>query len=98
MIPGDSRDRQHEHDVELEPVNPADSPSVLAAVLQRLRRYVPGLVDAGERFLQARAGQESAKALEIKARVYRELESLELERQRLIEQRESRKAQDAPVG
>jgi beta-phosphoglucomutase-like phosphatase (HAD superfamily) len=79
-----------EHELDLTEASPRDPVGLLPRLLQQIRDYLPGLAAAGERYLQARVAQETLKALEIRARIRTQLDTVEIERQRMIAERDER--------
>ncbi|MDP9178493.1 MAG: hypothetical protein M3O61_12505 [Gemmatimonadota bacterium] len=79
-----------EHELELSEASPKAPVGLLPRLLQQIRDYLPGLAAAGEQYLQAKVAQETLKALEIRARIRAQLDTVEIERQRMIAERDER--------
>lgn len=77
---------------------PGSSPELLQELRQELRKAIEELFDcslAGAmNYVQGRGEQESAKAAEIKTKALAQLENLDLERQKLIDERDKAIAED----
>ncbi len=73
------------------PVNPDDPPSLLHDLARQINELLPDAVgtggEAGIKWLRARGDKEVARVAEIKADIVKKLGELELERQRLVDQR-----------
>jgi len=72
--------RQHE-----DKTNP---PDLLRQIIQDVKKLVPETGKSARKWMRAKGDQELAKVQEIKARVYEKIGQLEIERQRLIQQRD----------
>ena len=72
----------HEHE---DGTNP---PDLLRQIIQDVKKLVPETGKSARKWMRAKGDQELAKVQEIKARVYEKIGQLEIERQRLIQQRD----------
>ena len=79
-----------DHEIELIEAGDKAPIGLLARLIQQVRDALPALASAGERYLQAKSNQESLKALEIRARIESQLSLVEIERQRMVDERELR--------
>jgi hypothetical protein len=67
---------------------PGSPPDLLEKLVESIDQLFDCAVSGGADYLQGRGGQESAKAAEIKAKVMTQLGGLDLERRRLIDERD----------
>jgi hypothetical protein len=78
------------------PVNPQNSPSLIEELVKEINELLPAAVDTagrtGLKWLAARGEKEVARVAEIKADILKKLGELELERQRLVNEREAGRA------
>lgn len=65
-------------------------PDLLQQIVKDVKELVPTTVKAAGRYIGGKGEQQIAKAQEIKSRVLERIGQLELERQKLIEQREEK--------
>ena len=63
-------------------------PDLLRQIIQDVKKLVPETGRSARKWMRAKGDQELAKVQEIKARVYEKIGQLEIERQRLIQQRD----------
>ena len=63
-------------------------PDLLQQIVDDIKKLVPETGKSARKWMRAKGDQELAKVQEIKVRVYEKIGQLEIERQRLIQQRE----------
>jgi hypothetical protein len=70
-------------------------PDLLQQIVDDIKKLVPESAEAGRKWLRGKSEQELARVQEIKARVYKKIAQIEIEREKLIQQRDEsdRKAQ-----
>lgn len=70
-------------------------PDLLQQIVDDIKKLVPESTEAGRKWLRGWGEQELARAQEIKAKVYEKIAQVEIEREKLIQQRDDgyRKAQ-----
>lgn len=79
-------------DVSLKPVEKSDSSELIRELGDHIRKLMPEAGKGGGRWLRGKGDQELAKAAEIRATVQAKLGQLEIERQRLIHERDALEA------
>ncbi len=76
------------HELTLRPAGAGDAPDLLRQIVEDVKKLVPTGTKALGRYVEAKGEEAVARVQEIKARVYENIGKLEIERQRLIQQRD----------
>jgi len=63
-------------------------PDLLQQIVEDIKKLVPETGKAARKWLRAKGDQECAKVQEIKARIFEKIGQFEIERQRIIQQRD----------
>lgn len=63
-------------------------PDLLREMVEEIKKLGPTTIKAGGKYVKSKAEQEAVKVQEIKARVFEKIGKLEVERQRLIKERD----------
>ncbi|MEN6424003.1 MAG: hypothetical protein ABFE13_01470 [Phycisphaerales bacterium] len=79
------------HDIILRPADGENPPDLLKQIVEDVKKLVPTGGKALRKYVEAKGEEAEARVGEIKARIYQNIGQLELERQRLIEQRDEAK-------
>jgi hypothetical protein len=76
------------HQITLREVTPENPPKILEKMTEALEEILGKGVSAAGDFIKGKSGQELAKVSEIEAQAHSHLDNLELERQRLVAERD----------
>lgn len=78
-------------EIRIRPSDPNDPPDILRDLVAQVHELLPTTGEAAGSWLRGKSQQELAKAAEIRANILGRLGELDLERQRLIQEREEAK-------
>lgn len=74
-------------DISLRPADPSDSSELLREIVEQLKTELPASVSSGGKWLKGKADQEWARAYQIKAQVLEAIGRMDVERERLLQER-----------
>lgn len=76
-------------DVSLKPVEKSDSAEIFRELQDQIRKLIPDAGKSGRRWLRGKSDQELAKGAEIWAAIEAKLGQLDIDRQRLVQDRDA---------
>jgi len=76
------------HDITLREAEGPNPPNLLEEIVREIKNLVPSGADAAGSYIKGKGQQQLARAQEIQSKVYEKIGQLEIERQRLIQERD----------
>ena len=76
------------HDITLRPAEGENPPDLLRQIVEDVKKLVPEGGKTARKWVRAKGNEAEARVREIQARVYKEIAELDIERQRLIQDRD----------